>query len=111
MVFARENPRLRINALEPGFVPNTGLGRGTGMLVYVLFHYILPLLAPFMKFWSSPKRTARVITKVLLNARGDTGVYYDDGGRPTQGSPLSRDPNFQESVVAETRALLATVPA
>jgi NAD(P)-dependent dehydrogenase (short-subunit alcohol dehydrogenase family) len=28
MVFARETPRLRFNALEPGFTPNTGLGRG-----------------------------------------------------------------------------------
>ena len=27
MAFARETPRLRFNALEPGFTPNTGLGR------------------------------------------------------------------------------------
>jgi hypothetical protein len=25
-VFARENPRLRFNAFEPGFNPSTGLG-------------------------------------------------------------------------------------
>jgi NAD(P)-dependent dehydrogenase (short-subunit alcohol dehydrogenase family) len=27
MALVRENPRLRINAIEPGFTPNTGLGR------------------------------------------------------------------------------------
>ena len=109
MVFARETPRLRFNALEPGFIPNTGLGRGGNVFLYVLLNYILPLLAPFMKYWSNPKRAARVATKVLMNASGQTGIYYDDGGHPTQGSALVRDPKFQDRVVAETRALLSTV--
>ena len=72
--------------------------------------YILPLLAPFMKFWSNPKRAARVITKVLLNETGRTGVYFDDVGNPMLGSVLARDPKFQDRVVAETRALLSTIP-
>jgi NAD(P)-dependent dehydrogenase (short-subunit alcohol dehydrogenase family) len=110
MAFARETPRLRFNAFEPGFIPNTSLGRGSGIVVYVMFNYILPLFAPFMKFWSNPKRAARVATKVLINASGRTGIYYDDGGQPTQGSALVHDPKFQDRVVAETRALLATVP-
>ena len=71
----------------------------------------VPLLAPFMKYWSTPKRAARVITKVLINASGQTGVYYDEGGHPMLGSALVRDPKFQDRVVAETRALLSTVPA
>src|SRR5579863_6195003 len=111
MVFAREMPRLRFNALEPGFIPNTGLGRGNSVFMHVLLNYILPLFAPFMKYWSNPKRAARVAVKVLMNASGQTGIYYDDGGRPAQGSALVRDPEFQDRVVAETRALLATVPA
>ena len=111
MVFARETPRLRFNALEPGFIPNTGLGRGGNVFVRILLNYILPLLAPFMKYWSNPKRAARVAVKILLNASGRTGIYYDDGGHPTQGSALVRDPAFQDRVVAETRALLSTIPA
>jgi len=47
----------------------------------------------------------------LTDAPGQTGVYYDEGGRPMQGSTLVRDPKFQDRVVAETRGLLATVPA
>src|SRR5271156_3287957 len=45
MAFARETPRLRFNALEPGFTPNTGLARGANVLVSFLMKYILPMLA------------------------------------------------------------------
>ncbi len=111
MAFASETPRLRFNAFEPGFIPNTGLARGTTVLVGFLSKYILPLLAPFMKYWSTPKRAGRVATEVLINASGQTGIYYDEGGHPMLGSALVRDPKFQDRVVAETRALLSTVPS
>jgi NAD(P)-dependent dehydrogenase (short-subunit alcohol dehydrogenase family) len=110
MVFARETPRLRFNALEPGFTPNTGLGREANAFLRFLANYILPLLAPHIKYWSTPKRAARVATKVLIDASGQTGIYYDEGGHPMLGSALVRDPKFQDRVVAETRALLSTVP-
>ena len=50
-------------------------------------------------------------TEVLIDASGQTGIYYDERGQPMLGSALVRDPKFQDRVVAETRALLATVPA
>jgi hypothetical protein len=68
-----------------------------------LANYILPLLAPFMKYWSTPKRAARLATKVLLNESGRTGIYYDDSGHPMLGSVLPRDPKFTDCVVAETQ--------
>jgi hypothetical protein len=72
---------------------------------------LVPLLMPFLKILSTPKRAARVITKVLIDASGQTGVYYDEGGHPMLGTALVRDPKFQDRVVAETRELLAKVPA
>jgi NAD(P)-dependent dehydrogenase (short-subunit alcohol dehydrogenase family) len=115
MVFARETPRLHFNAVEPGFTPATGLSRDAGAFVRLLTKYIIPLLVPllmpFIKILSTPKRAARLITKILTDASGQTGVYYDEGGQPMLGSTLLRDPTFQGRVVAETRALLATVPA
>jgi NAD(P)-dependent dehydrogenase (short-subunit alcohol dehydrogenase family) len=115
MAFARENPRLHFNAVEPGLNLTTGLGSGdAGTFVRFLRRFLIPLLVPllmpFIKILSTPKRAARVITKILTDARGQTGVYYDEGGRPMQGSTLVRDPKFQDRVVAETRDLLATVP-
>ena len=115
MAFARETPRLRFNAIEPGLNPTTGLGGGdVGASVRFLQRFVVPLLVPllmpFIKILSTPKRAARVITKILVDASAQTGVYYDEGGRPMPGSALVRDPKFQDRVVAETRALLATIP-
>ena len=108
--FARETPRLRINAVEPGFNPATSLGRDANAFVRFLLKYVLTLFAPYVKYWSTPKQAANVITKVLMNAGGETGVYFDDEGHAMLGSTLVRDPKFQARVVAETRALLATNP-
>jgi NAD(P)-dependent dehydrogenase (short-subunit alcohol dehydrogenase family) len=114
MVFARETPRLHFNAVEPGFTPATGLGRDAGAFVRLLSKYIIPLLVPllmpFIKILSTPKRAGRMIAKILTDASDQTGVYYDEGGQPMLGSTLVRDPKFQDRIVAETRALLSTVP-
>jgi NAD(P)-dependent dehydrogenase (short-subunit alcohol dehydrogenase family) len=109
MAFTRETPRLRFNAVEPGFSPATSLSRDANVLLRLLGKYVLSPLAPFIKYWSTPARAAKVITNALLNESGGTGVYYDDRGKPMLGSTLVRDPKFQDRVVAETRALLPTV--
>ena len=115
MVFTRETPRLHFNAVEPGFNPTTSLARDSNAFVLFLSKYIIPLLVPllmpFMKFLSTPKRAARVITKILTDESAQTGVYYDESGHPMLGSALVCDPKFQDRIVAETRALLATVRA
>jgi NAD(P)-dependent dehydrogenase (short-subunit alcohol dehydrogenase family) len=113
IAFARETPRLHFNAIEPGVNPTTALARDAGAVMRFMSNYIIPLLVqvlmPFIKVLSTPKRAARVITRVVINASGQTGVYYDEGGHPMLGSALVRDPKFQNRVVAETRALLATI--
>lgn len=111
MVFARETPRLHFNAVEPGVNPTTGLARDANAFVRFLSKYLIPLLVPFMKFLSTPKRAARVITEILIDASGRTGVYYDERGHPMLSSALVRDPNFQDRVVTETRALLSMIPS
>ena len=108
--FARENPRLRFNAVAPGFNPGTGLGRDANVFARFLLKYVLTLFAPFIKYWSTPKRAARVITKAMMNESDETGVYYDERGHRMLGSTLVRDPKFTARVVAETRALLSTIP-
>jgi hypothetical protein len=74
-----------------------------------VFPLLVPLLRPFIKILSTPKRAARVITRILIDPSGNTGIYYDESGQPMQGSMQVRDPKFQDRVVAETRALLSTV--
>jgi len=101
---------VRFNAVEPGFSPGSNLGRDANVALRLLSKYVLSPLAPLIKYWSTPKRAARMITTVLTDDTNQTGVYYDENGRPMLGSALVRDPEFQDRVVAETRALLATVP-
>ena len=67
-----------------------------------------PLLVPVLKYWGTTKHVAKVITRVVMNAVGESGVYYDDEGNPLRPSAIVRDPNYTARVVKETRALLAT---
>src|SRR5580700_4105478 len=91
---------------QPGFTPNTGLGREANAFLRFLANYLLPLLAPHIKYWSTPKKASRVSAEVLINTSGQTGIYYDENAHPMLGSSLVRDTEFQDRVVAETRALL-----
>lgn len=111
MAFARTTPRLHFNAVEPGVNPTTALGRDAGAFVGFLSRFVIPLLVPlflpFIKVLSTPKCAARVITRVLTDRSGRSGIYYDEGGRPMLGSTRVRDPGFQDRIVAETRAFLS----
>ena len=109
LAFARETPRLRFNAIEPGFSPGSDLGRDAHPVARLLARYVLSPIAPMIKYWSTPKRAARMIAAVLTDETGGSGTYFDENGRPMLGSGQVRDPQFQDRVVAETRALLATV--
>jgi NAD(P)-dependent dehydrogenase (short-subunit alcohol dehydrogenase family) len=107
LAFARETPRLRFNAVEPGVNPGSDLGRDAPAALRFAAKYVISPIAPFIKYGSNPKTAARVITKLLTDESTQTGVYYDERGRPMLGSAQVRDPAFQDRVVAETRALLA----
>jgi NAD(P)-dependent dehydrogenase (short-subunit alcohol dehydrogenase family) len=109
LAFARTTPRLRFNAVEPGFNPGTSLGRDANVALRLLAKYLLPL-APFIKYWSTPAQAARVITEVLTNTSDLTGLYYDENGKPMAGSAQVRNPAFADRIVTETRELLATSP-
>ncbi len=107
LALSRETPRLRINAVEPGFTPATGLARDAGPAFRVLATALVPLLKPFMRFLSTPPEAGRLLARLLTDTSGRTGVYFDEHGEPMSGSPTVSDPAFQARVVAETRALLA----
>jgi len=110
LALAQALPRLRVNAIEPGINPATGLGGANGFMRF-LFGHIITRLPPFRRYRSTPDRAARVITSVVTNQNGGTGIYYDQAGRPMQGSEQARDPAFQDRVLAETRAFLSTAAA
>ena len=110
LAFAREFPRLRFNAVEPGVNPGSNLSRDSSVAVRLLAKYVISPIAPLFKHFTTPKRAAKVITTVLVNRSDSTGVYFDEKGRPMRGSVDAESPAFQDRYVAETRALLRTVP-
>jgi len=112
LALARENPRVNINAIEPGFNPSTGLGAEdtSGFVRFAqrfIAPLIVPLLMPFIKILSTSKRAAQEISRILLDETGRTGIYFGERGQPMSGSERVSDPAFQDLVVAETRAFLA----
>jgi NAD(P)-dependent dehydrogenase (short-subunit alcohol dehydrogenase family) len=109
LAFARETPRLRFNAVEPGFSPGSDLSRDANLPLRLLSRYVLSPIAPMIKYWSNPRTAAKVITKVLTSPATGTGGYYDETGKPMRGSTQVQDSAFQDRYVAETRELLATV--
>jgi len=99
---------LHFNAVEPGITRGTGLGSGSvPPVVHFIFGYLMSIIPPFSKFSSTPEKSAKVIANVLTDTSGKTGIYYDEKGEPMTSSTLVRDPDFQNRVVAETRAFLS----
>ena len=107
LALARENPRLRVNAVEPGINPSTGLG-ATGPAMRFMFGQIISRLPPFRQYRSTPERAGRLMATILTDKSNRTGIYYDEKGEPMTGSALAHDSRFQDRLVAETRAFLST---
>lgn len=107
---AREVPRLRFTAVEPGFNPGTGLGRDAGPALQFLAKHVMQPLAPLIPYWSTPERAGKLIAEKLTDTSASTGAYFDEKGRPMQASAQVRDPAFSDRYIAETRALLAELP-
>jgi NAD(P)-dependent dehydrogenase (short-subunit alcohol dehydrogenase family) len=113
LALAREYPRLRVNAIEPGLNLTSGLSRDAGAFVRVLSKYVIPLLVPllmlFIKILSTPKLAGRVIARIMTSDSGSTGVYFNERGQPMQGSAQVSDASFQDRLVAQTRAFLVSL--
>lgn len=110
LAFARETPRLRFNAVEPGFSPETGLGRDANAFLRFLSKYVLSPLAPHIKYWSTPKLAAPVITNVLVNESGETGSTTTKRAIQCLAPRSCATRSSRTASFAETRALLATIP-
>ncbi|ANI90732.1 short-chain dehydrogenase [Arachidicoccus ginsenosidimutans] len=115
MFLSKENPRLNFNVVEPGIMGgSTNLGSDANINPFVRFLMsnimkLMMLLPAFFRFKSTPQKAAKIITEVLTDTSGKTGIYFDEKGMPMQGSELAHDAKFQERVATETRALLARI--
>jgi NAD(P)-dependent dehydrogenase (short-subunit alcohol dehydrogenase family) len=107
---AREFPKLHFRAIEPGVTPGTNLGRDMSPALRLVGNAMQPF-ARFMPYFSTPKVAGKMIAGVVTDASDATGVYYDEKGHPMKASKQVSDPQFADRYIAQTRALLATLPA
>lgn len=104
---ARENPRLRFRAIEPGVNPGSNLGE-VSAAVRLLAKSLAPALSLLPHFTTS-KRAGRVISRIVVDPSAATGIYYDENGKPMKASKQVSDPGFSDRYVQESRDLLATI--
>ncbi len=104
---AEENPRLYVNAVEPGFSPTTGLGREAPAVLRWVARHVFGIIAPLIKGSTTVNKASSLLTRLLLNQAKKTGVYFDEKGESLQPSEQVRDTLFRQRVLQETRAFLA----
>ena len=108
LAFAHESPRLRFNAIEPGITRQ--LASRAMRTSFFVSCSAKSLHCSLRSRDTGARRSARRGSLPrLTDQSGRTGSYYDEKGQPILGSKQVGDPNFQDRVVAETRALQSTV--
>jgi NAD(P)-dependent dehydrogenase (short-subunit alcohol dehydrogenase family) len=104
---ARQHPRLRFRAIEPGVNPGSNLGE-LAAPTRLLAKALTPALTVLPHFTTST-RAARVISKIVTDPSAATGTYYDENGKPMKASAQVSDPEFSDRYLSESRDLLATI--
>ena len=110
---------VQVNALNPGFMPGTGLARHHKTANF-LFTRILPHLLPLLRLVlrnddiHSAQHSAIALTRLALDPEGDLGSTsgcYFDGLTQARSSDLSYDDNNAKDLWATSIALTAQTDA
>ncbi len=106
---AREQSGVRVTCLDPGLMPGTGLARDGGPAARLLWRTVMLGLRA-LPFASTPAASAAVMARLLLDdpAPFASGTLVDHRARPIAPSARAADPEFQDAVLRDSRALLAT---
>ena len=105
---AKDHPRLHFRAIEPGVNPASNLGSDVPPALHVVARVLSPAMS-LLPHFTTPKRAAKVIVRIVTDPSEASGVYYDENGRPMSGSKQIQDPAYADRYIAESRDLLASV--
>lgn len=105
---ARQRPDIHVTCFDPGMMPGTGLARQHPAAVRVLWSSVLKGLR-VLPFASSPKVSGAALATLV---RQDppvvpSGSYVDHRLQVTDASSRARDQDYQDSVLKQSRHLLA----
>ena len=82
---------LRVNAIDPGLMPGTGLARQQPASLRFVWNYLMPALRLFVRNVHTTTTSGRRLADLAMSAQ-TTGKYYSDG-RERRSSDLSYDEN------------------
>ena len=109
-LLARDQPALRINAVEPGWLPGTGLGRDAGFFLSFVARNLLAPVASHIDGGSTVPKTADLLTRLLVDKKNaGTGLYFNEKGKMMQPSALVQDESHQKLVMDQAREMLGKV--
>jgi NAD(P)-dependent dehydrogenase (short-subunit alcohol dehydrogenase family) len=86
---ARRYPCIRINALNPGLIPATGLGRHNGFFMRFMWYYIMPWMGRFIPGMRTAGQSAADLAWLVAEVE-TTGKYFD-GAKEKPSSKESYD--------------------
>ena len=90
---------VRVNALSPGFIPNTNLSASQGFLAHTFMTYVMPL-APFAtRKEDGAKSLVDLALWSISTQEAKSGLYFTKG-QVKESSPLSRDEALQDELWA-----------
>jgi NAD(P)-dependent dehydrogenase (short-subunit alcohol dehydrogenase family) len=106
---AREHPDVHVTCFDPGLMPGTGLARQYPAPVRALWSTVLKG-ASVLPFASSPAASGRSFAALLCDDPPPvpTGSYVDHRLRVGHASARARDTAYQDSVLRQSRQLLAS---
>lgn len=108
-VFAKENPSLKVNALEPGVTLGTNLGVGdvNALTKFAVKYLTKPIqwISPLLKNFSTANAAGNLIAKISTSVN-ENGAYFDEKGKLMSPSAQMQDMNYVQGIVDQTRLLL-----
>ena len=92
--------KVRFLAFDPGLMPGTRLARDRNAIERFAWKYLLPVLGLFVPGVSSPKRSARILYRLLTNPliAQTTGLHFDYRLKQTGTSKDSRREDYQREL-------------
>lgn len=103
---ARREPRLRVDAFDPGLMPATGLSRGYPAPVRAAYAALAPVVVALIPGARTPASAARMLADLVLTGTRDPNGRYVAGRRQSRSSPVSYDAARAAELWAVSAALV-----
>lgn len=104
--YAREHPDTLWLCYDPGLMTDTGLVRDRPAWMQWAYRTVGRLLTTLLPFTITSQRSGDVLASLVANPPGPSGIVYDYRRTFGDRSARAADPEFQDEVLHQSRALI-----